>query len=454
MVIINDHRLASEILDKHSAINSSRPRRVFANELAGFGKEISTLDNTSLLQAYHRAMARTLGSRDAVSKFDGILEVESRRFLWRLLHSPQDFVNHTQKFARAFILKSTYDYTIDPHEDDLFVDLADRALQNFSKATAPGAWLVDLIPALKPVPKWVPGTGFKKTARHYAGSMRQFAHGGYSFFLTLVLQYRYQHSFASQLLAEPEDREILEWASAGLYLAGVDPTVSALQAFHLAMILNPEVQQKAQAEIDRVLGERVLPSVADRSNLPYIDAIVTEILRWHTVAPLSIPHRAEEDHVINGYLIPKDALLLPNIWAYNHNPEIYPEPSEFKPERFIPSEGIDAAPDPRNVAFGFGQRRCPGHLLADTTLFITMASILAVFDLSKPRGADGKFIEPQVDFTPGLISHPQPFECVFTPRTPGHKDLVLEFLRQNPFEQSDREILVQADLPWCCTYQV
>lgn len=90
--------------------------------------------------------------------------------------------------------------------------------------------------------------------------------------------------------------------------------MAALEAFYLAMSLHPEVQKKAQEELDRVLGEKVFPSVTDRDNLPYINAIVKEALRWHTVTPLCVPHRSDEDDIINGYLIPKGALLLPNIW--------------------------------------------------------------------------------------------------------------------------------------------
>lgn len=79
------------------------------------------------------------------------------------------------------------------------------------------------------------------------------------------------------------------------------------------MMLNPEVQRKAQEELDRVVGIHRLPSLSDRSNLPYIGAVVTELLRWHAIAPLGVPHMATEDDTCEGYLIPKGAILLPNI---------------------------------------------------------------------------------------------------------------------------------------------
>jgi hypothetical protein len=87
-----------------------------------------------------------------------------------------------------------------------------------------------------------------------------------------------------------------------------------MSCFFLAMILYPEVQRKAQAEIDNVVGTRRLPSFDDRGNLPYVEAIVKEVLRWHPVAPMGLPHMTTDDIIFNGYLIPKGALIIPNIW--------------------------------------------------------------------------------------------------------------------------------------------
>lgn len=80
------------------------------------------------------------------------------------------------------------------------------------------------------------------------------------------------------------------------------------------MTVFPEVQQKAQAEIDRVVGAERLPTLDDRERLPYVDALAKEILRWHPIAPMGVPHSNSEDATYRGYRIPKDAILLPNIW--------------------------------------------------------------------------------------------------------------------------------------------
>lgn len=80
------------------------------------------------------------------------------------------------------------------------------------------------------------------------------------------------------------------------------------------MTVFPEVQKKAQEEIDRVVGRDRLPNSSDRPNLPYIDATVKEVLRWHPVAPMGLPHTSTADDVCEGYFIPKDSMVFPNVW--------------------------------------------------------------------------------------------------------------------------------------------
>ena len=80
------------------------------------------------------------------------------------------------------------------------------------------------------------------------------------------------------------------------------------------MVLYPDIQAQAQAEIDDVIGNNRLPTMEDRERLPFLSALVTEVLRWHNVGPTGIPHRVIEDDIHDGYLIPKGALIIPNIW--------------------------------------------------------------------------------------------------------------------------------------------
>lgn len=80
------------------------------------------------------------------------------------------------------------------------------------------------------------------------------------------------------------------------------------------MALFPEAQRKAQQELDTVLGGNRLPQFQDRENLPYVDALVKEVFRWHPVAPMAGAHTSTQDDIFDGYFIPKGSTILANIW--------------------------------------------------------------------------------------------------------------------------------------------
>jgi len=97
--------------------------------------------------------------------------------------------------------------------------------------------------------------------------------------------------------------------------AGSDTTAATNASFVLAMTMHPEIQKKAQEELDRVIGPDRLPTWEDRSQLPYIDAILKETLRWNTATPLGVPHAVVQDDVYEGMFIPGGATVIPNIWC-------------------------------------------------------------------------------------------------------------------------------------------
>ncbi|THC93362.1 hypothetical protein EYZ11_007154 [Aspergillus tanneri] len=138
----------------------------------------------------------------------------------------------------------------------------------------------------------------------------------------------------------------------------------------LAMILYPEAQEKAQEEIDRVVGTHRLPRFEDRDKLPYINALVKEILRWHPVGAIGFPHQVTEDDICEGYFIPKGAQVLPIVWSFTHDPDLYHDPMVFKPERFLARENYTPETNPEAFVFGFGRRICPGRILADSSLYL------------------------------------------------------------------------------------
>ena len=121
-----------------------------------------------------------------------------------------------------------------------------------------------------------------------------------------------------------------------------------------------------------------------------------------------------------------------------HDPNVFHDPSAFKPERFLDLESRE--PDPDSFVFGFGRRKCPGRVLADTSVYLTIAQSLAVFDIRK-EVENGKEVEPIVEFTPGTISHPEPFKTSIKPRSSEHEALIRSVLVDHPWEESDAKFL-------------
>jgi cytochrome P450 len=112
----------------------------------------------------------------------------------------------------------------------------------------------------------------------------------------------------------------------------------------------------------------------------------------------------------------------------------------FKPERFLGVDGRGPELDPHTVVFGFGRRVCPGRILADSSLYLSVSQSLAVFNISKAV-ENGKEVDAMPEFQAGVISHPVPWKYKITPRSTDHEALVLSVEREHPWEQSDAPAL-------------
>lgn len=119
-----------------------------------------------------------------------------------------------------------------------------------------------------------------------------------------------------------------------------------------------------------------------------------------------------------------------------HDPKLFSDPMTFKPERFLGIEGNSPELDPHSVVFGFGRRICPGRFLADSTVYLSVAQTLAVFNISNAT-QDGIAITKNPKFEPGLISQPAPFQCSITVRGPSQEAIILSVEQEHPWEPSD-----------------
>ncbi|XP_070570909.1 steroid 17-alpha-hydroxylase/17,20 lyase-like [Ptychodera flava] len=173
-----------------------------------------------------------------------------------------------------------------------------------------------------------------------------------------------------------------------LYGAGVDSTTETMDWSVVYMIRFPDVQTKVAMEIDDVVGRDRLPLLSDRSKLPYCDAVIHELMRIRTVAPLSVPHKALVDSTIGGYNVPKDTWVFINLWAVHMDKKAWENPDQFKPERFLEEDGSLKPKADNYMPFSAGRRVCLGESLAKPELFLLFTALFQRFTFSPVPGRD------------------------------------------------------------------
>ena len=196
------------------------------------------------------------------------------------------------------------------------------------------------------------------------------------------------------MLAQEESGEITDTMTRrlcmDLLIAGTDTSAQTVNWFLLLMANRPEIQAKVHAELDQVIGPDALPTVDDRTRLPYTFACLAESMRYRTIGPLGVPHKASQDTEIGGYRIPAGAQVLGNVYSIHHDPRYWDSPHEFIPERFLPqADGAmpAALTSPSYIPFGTGHRRCPGRRFAETTVWLHITRMLHKLRLETPDGA-------------------------------------------------------------------
>ena len=161
------------------------------------------------------------------------------------------------------------------------------------------------------------------------------------------------------------------------------------------MLAYPEVQVRAHAELDEVVGFARAPTFADLPSLPYIRAMVKEALRWSPSVPLGVPHASSADDWYEGMFIPKGTVILPNLRVINFDPTVFGSDSaRFNPARYLDEKGqikvVMDGLEEGHVSFGYGRRICPGKYVAEGTLAIDFATLLWALRFERLEGAKGE----------------------------------------------------------------
>ncbi|KAL8952254.1 MAG: hypothetical protein Q9222_001818 [Ikaeria aurantiellina] len=420
LVIFHDKEAAHYVLAKKAQKTSARPQLIFAG-LAGFENFLITHQYDDKYRQHRKMVHQEIGTKGLAAEFQPIQEEESIYFMLRIFKDPDNLRVYLKTFAAAVILKIMYGYAIERNGADPLVELIEHAMGNLSQAFVPLSWIVDTVPAIKYLPDWFPGTSYRKTAQKYKAVNEAASELPYSWVKLQLALNTHRPSYVSNLLQQelaksekgpdlaPEVEQAIKWTAVSLYAADSDSTVAILQSVILAFLIFPEVVQKAQEEINRVVGTDRLPTFEDQKSLPYVDGIVKESWRWNPVGPMGLMDKSVEDIVHGEYLIPKGS------YSFLHDPEDYSDPDVFKPERYLAALN---EPDPSELA------SCAGRFFADTSVYIVVAQMLAVFQISKAKDAHGNGVSVKLEAVVGMVNRPKPYQFKIQPRSARHVALL------------------------------
>lgn len=435
IIVLNSQKAAADLLGRRARVYSDRPRFIMAAEILTGGLEISFLPYGALWRRMRRAAHEGL-HKQAAKAFNNTQMMEAVLLANGILENPELWEKHMRRFSASMIMTAVYDTpAIHSLETESLERINDHVMR-VAQSTLPGSHWVELLPWMKHVPskfaKW------KSTAEDWFRRDSEMFESLLDSVRTKLAKGIDRPSFTATLLKSQDrhglDERQMAWLASTMYGAGAETTTSSMIWWMLAMVASPETQRQAQAELDTVVGRSRIPSFADLPSLPYLRAMVKEVLRWNSSLPVGIPHLSLEDDWYEGMFIPKGTTCLVNVGLCNQDPAVYgDDATQFDPSRHLNFDGT-LAPSPPDtqdeghVVYGFGKRICVGRHVANDTMFLAFAVLLWAFEIVPAKDESGKDISVDVDgyLDNGMLHLPLPFSCKIAPRFPEVIDILRE----------------------------
>ncbi|EIM83701.1 cytochrome P450 [Stereum hirsutum FP-91666 SS1] len=383
VVILNSPKAAAGLLDKRAGNTSNRPRNIVGSEMLTGGLFMPLKSPSDVWRRMRHATHEEL-SKSSSTAYQPSQMAESVSLALDLLRSPSQWLLNIQRANGAFIINLLFGSNPDTSDIDTRIAAINDFTKRLTIALLPGSHLVEFFPWMKYIParfaEWKRAalnsfktdsvTFERMTAPVYAGLARG----------------EEPSSLLGRISKDPGRYNLSlgesSWIAVAMYAAGAETTTSIMAWWMQAMVLHPDAQVRAQAELDAVVGRARVPTFTDYEHLPYIRAMAKEALRWRPVVPLGVPHASRADDYYEGHFIPANSLIIANVWLLNRDPGVWgPDAMEFKPERHLDDHekrvGPQEAKEEGHFTYGFGRRVCVGKHVANvriTPVVLTISS--------------------------------------------------------------------------------
>ncbi|CAO2652980.1 Nn.00g023910.m01.CDS01 [Neocucurbitaria sp. VM-36] len=432
-VIISDETLAEEMLVKKGKVYSDRPeiKSLFDAKSTYGSMEYLPLMGKNQYWARQRKFTHSYLTGATNAQYYGIMELEAKRWLYRLVENPDDFAFSLEDMCSKVMCQLTWD------DESLSVPLTPSAWGLLTQMSPAGPITNVLTPLWDYLPEPINPWKIRERKRH--DEQQAWFMDCLQKTRRLMEKGKQRPCFTRTYLETAEKTNISGDYEASsvigmMALVGIFTVAGPLYYFLIAMVHHPEWQQKCQEEIDRVCGSRP-PAIADMPNLPILRACIKETMRWKPTVPTGVAHECEADDWFRGYFIPKGTRILPLDWAFLRNPVKYPDPDSYRPERWLEAgwptfqEPLTRYPDVVGMtSFGWGQRQCLGMSITRDETVTGCGGLMWAFNLKrKVNPMTGEEIEVPLNKSNSLlIIKPDPFEMAFEPRSERRRAEVIE----------------------------
>ncbi|KAF8639385.1 hypothetical protein AX17_001541 [Amanita inopinata Kibby_2008] len=420
VVVVGRLQAAVDIMEKEGAALVDRPRSISAGETLSGGMRLLLTPAGERFKKMRRALHAYLQPK-IVANYGPVLMARAKQHVLDILENPEGHQDHAKRYAASVVMALAYG-TVPEEYDDPDIASVNVCLTRLGNNLRPGIWKVDIYPFLKYIPGYL-----KELQDGHVEELNLFKRKLYQVRDKLGRGEEVPNCFGKYLLERQKELELSDGETAylagSMFGAGSDTTASAISITVLAAACYPEAQRRVQEELDQVIGRDRAPTSTDIDMLPQTHAFVLETFRWRPVSAGGFAHKSTKEIIWKNYRIPKGATVIGNVWAVGRDPQYFPNPERFDPQRWIDEKGR-LKEELKAFTFGFGRRICPGQYMASASVFINAALIQWAFNVR----ADPSSPIDELAFTESANTHPLPFKIVFEPRAARTYDGIRELL--------------------------